>query len=81
MKPEVTALPGLEELDFSQIKKEGKPTPDSSIPATLSEDYVKHVKDAKPISADYQKYTMEDVRAGEAPVSYTHLTLPTILLV
>ena len=66
MKTEVTALPGFEELDFSGIKKpDVKIMPDISTPATLSEDYVKHVKDAKPISADYQKYTMEDVRAGE----------------
>ena len=56
MKPEVTALPGFEELDFSEIKKpdvknfKGK----ESISATLSEDYVKHVKDAKPISTKYQ---------------------------
>ena len=67
MKPEVTALPGFEELDFSQIKKpDVKIMPDISIPAQLSEDYVKHVKDAKSISADYQKYTMEDVRTAEA---------------
>ena len=68
MKPEVTALPGFEELDFSQIKKPNvtnyKGTETAS--AQLSEDYVKLVKDAKPISADYQKYTMKDVRAGEA---------------
>ena len=68
MKPEVTALPGFEELDFSHVKKPNvtnyKGTETAS--ATLSEDFVKHVKDAKPISADYQKYTMEDVRAGEA---------------
>ena len=68
MKPEVTALPGFEELDFSQIKKPNvanyKGT--ETVSAQLSEDYVKLVKDAKPISADYQKYTMKDVRAGEA---------------
>ena len=67
MKIEVTALPGFEELDFSGIKKpDVKIMPDISTPATLSKDYVKHVKDAKPISADYKKYTMEDVRTGEA---------------
>ena len=49
MKPEVTALPGFEELDFSQIKKKGKSMPDISTPAPLPEDYVKDVKDAKPI--------------------------------
>jgi len=65
MKTEGAVLSGFEDVDFSQIKKEGKPMPDISIPATLSEDYVKYVKDAKPISADYKKYTMEDVRAGE----------------
>ena len=65
MKPEITALPGFEELDFSHVKKPNvtnyKGT--ETVSATLSEDYVKHVKDAKPISADYQKYTMEDVRS------------------
>ena len=77
MKPEVTALPGFEELDFSEIKKpDVKIMPDISTPATLSEDYVKHVKDAKPISSDYQKYTMEDVRAGEAQQK-THNTIST----
>ena len=41
MKPEVTALPGFEELDFSQIiKPDVKIMPDISIPAQLSEDYV-----------------------------------------
>jgi len=68
MKPEVTALPGFENIDYSHIKKPNvtnyKGTETAS--AQLSEDFVKHVKDAKPISADYQKYTMEDVRAGEA---------------
>ena len=50
MKPEVTALPGFEELDFSGIKKpDVKIMPDISTPATLSEDYVKDVKDVKPI--------------------------------
>jgi len=66
MKPEVTALPGFEDVDFSQIKKEGKSMPDISPPATFHNDYAKHVKDAKPNSSDYKKYTMEDVRAGEA---------------
>ena len=68
MKPEVTALPGFEELDFSQIKKPNVTNykGEATASATLSEDFVKYVKDAKPISADYQKYTMEDVRAGEA---------------
>jgi len=66
MKPQVNPLPFDEKYLAEEIKKQGKPAPDISIPATLSKDYVKHVKDAKPISADYQKYTMEDVRAGEA---------------
>ena len=51
MKPEVTALPGFEELDFSHVKKPNvtnyKGTETAS--ATLTEDFVKHVKDAKPI--------------------------------
>ena len=68
MKPEVTALPGYEELDFSHVKKPNVKNfkGEESISAPLPEDYVKHVKDAKLISIDYQKYTMEDVRAGEA---------------
>jgi len=68
MKPEVTALPGYEELDFSHVKKPNVKNfkGEESISAPLPEDYVKHVKDAKLISVDYQKYTMEDVRAGEA---------------
>ena len=39
-----------------------KSIPDISTPTPLPEDYVKDVKDAKPISADYQKYTLQDVR-------------------
>ncbi len=68
MKTEVTALPGFEELDFSHVKKPNVSNykGETKASATLSEDYVKDVKDAEPISADYQKYTMEDVRAGEA---------------
>ena len=66
MKPQVNPLPFDEKYLAEEIKKQGKPAPDISISATLSEDYVKHVKDAKPNSADYKKYTMEDVRAGEA---------------
>ena len=68
MKEEVTALPGFEGLDFSHVKKPNVTNykGEETVSATLSEDFVKHVKDAKPISADYQKYTMEDVRAGEA---------------
>ena len=71
MKTEVTALPGFEDVDFSNIAKKGKSMPDISPPATFHKDYVKHVKDAKPNSADYKKYTMEDVRAGEAQNKFT----------
>ena len=68
MKPEVTALPGFEELDFSHVKKPNVSNykGQATTSATLSEDYVKDVKDAKPISADYQKYTLQDVYDGEA---------------
>jgi len=68
MKPEVTALPGFENIDFSHVIKPNvtnyKGTETAS--AQLSEDYVKDVVDAKPISADYQKYTLQDVYDGEA---------------
>ncbi len=54
MKPEVTALPGFENIDFSHVIKPNvtnyKGTETAS--AQLSEDYVKNVVDAKPISAD-----------------------------
>ena len=30
MKPEATALPGFEDVDFSKIEKKGKPMPDIS---------------------------------------------------
>jgi DNA (cytosine-5)-methyltransferase 1 len=39
--------------------------------ATLSEDYVEHVVDAKPMSSDYQKYYMKDVYDGEAKEKFT----------
>ena len=80
MKPEVTALPGFEELDFSQIKKPNVTNykGEATASATLSEDFVKYVKDAKPISADYQKYTMEDVRAGEAQNKFNVISLSLI---
>ena len=54
MKPQVNPLPFDEKYLAEEIKKQGKPAPDISIPATLSEDYVKDVKDPKPISAEYQ---------------------------
>ena len=68
MKTEGAVLSWFEDTDFSHVKKPNVSNykGEESISATLSEDYVKDVKDAEPISADYQKYTMEDVRAGEA---------------
>ena len=68
MKEEGAVLSWFEDTDFSQVKKQNVSNykGEATASATLSEDYVKDVKDAEPISADYQKYTMEDVRAGEA---------------
>ncbi len=68
MKTEGAVLSWFEDTDFSHVKKPNvknyKGTATAS--ATLSEDYVKDVKDAEPISADYQKYTLQDVYDGEA---------------
>ena len=68
MKEEGAVLSWFEDTDFSHVKKPNVSNykGEAKASATLSEDYVKDVKDAEPISADYQKYTMEDVRAGEA---------------
>ena len=68
MKEEGAVLSWFEDTDFSHVKKPNVSNykGEATASATLSEDYVKDVKDAEPISADYQKYTMEDVRAGEA---------------
>ena len=63
MKPEVTALPGFEDVDFSNIEKEGKSMPDISPSNELKHLSEVIIPDA--ISANYEKYTMEDVRAGE----------------
>jgi len=64
MKPEVTALPGFEDVDFSKIEKKGKPMPDISPSNEL--EYLSEVIIPDAPSANYEKYTMEDVRAGEA---------------
>ena len=68
MKTEGAVLSWFEDTDFSHVKKPNvknyKGTATAS--ATLSEDYVKDVKDAEPLSADYQKYTLQDVYDGEA---------------
>ena len=67
MKPQIQTLPFEDDYLAEEIKKpDVKVMPDISAPAIFSEDYVKHVKDAKPISADYQKYTLQDVYDGEA---------------
>ena len=68
MKEEGAVLSWFEDTDFSHVKKPNVSNykGEATASATLSEDYVKDIKDAEPISADYQKYTMEDVRAGEA---------------
>ena len=68
MKEEGAVLSWFEDTDFSHVKKPNVSNykGEATASAQLSEDYVKDIKDAEPISADYQKYTMEDVRAGEA---------------
>jgi len=64
MKPEVTALPGFEDVDFSKIEKKGKPMPDISPSNEL--EYLSEVIIPDAPSADYQKYTLQDVYDGEA---------------
>ena len=68
MKEEGAVLSWFEDTDFSHIKKPDVSNykGEATASATLSEDYVKDVKDAEPISADYQKYTLQDVYDGEA---------------
>ena len=68
MKEEGAVLSWFEDTDFSHVKKPNVSNykGQATTSATLSEDYVKDVKDAKPISADYQKYTLQDVYDGEA---------------
>jgi len=64
MKPEVTALPGFEDVDFSKIEKKGKPMPDISPSNEL--EYLSEVIIPDVPSANYQKYTLQDVYDGEA---------------
>jgi len=64
MKPEVTALPGFEDVDFSKIEKKGKPMPDISPSNEL--EYLSEVIIPDAPSANYQKYTLQDVYDGEA---------------
>ena len=68
MKEEGAVLSWFEDTDFSHVKKPNVSNykGEATASATLSEDYVKDVKDAEPISADYQKYTLQDVYDGEA---------------
>ena len=68
MKEEGAVLSWFEDTDFSHVKKPNVSNykGEAKASATLSEDYVKDVKDAEPISADYQKYTLQDVYDGEA---------------
>ena len=68
MKEEGAVLSWFEDTDFSHVKKPNVSNykGEATASATLSEDYVKDVKDAEPISADYQKYTLQDDYDGEA---------------
>ena len=68
MKEEGAVLSWFEDTDFSHVKKPNVSNykGEATASATLSEDYVKDVKDAEPISANYQKYTLQDVYDGEA---------------
>ena len=68
MKEEGAVLSWFEDTDFSHVKKPNVSNykGEATASAQLSEDYVKDVVDAKPISADYQKYTLQDVYDGEA---------------
>ncbi len=68
MKEEGAVLSWFEDTDFSHVKKPNVSNykGEATASATLSEDYVKDIKDAEPISADYQKYTLQDVYDGEA---------------
>ena len=68
MKEEGAVLSWFEDTDFSHVKKPNVSNykGEATASATLSKDYVKDVKDAEPISADYQKYTLQDVYDGEA---------------
>ena len=61
MKPYIQTLPFDEKYLAKPVEKSVKKMPDISPSAPLPEDYVKHEKDAKPNSADYEKYTMENV--------------------
>ena len=56
MKTEVTALPGFEDVDFSNIEKEGKSMPDISPSNEL--EYLSEVIIPDAISANYEKYTI-----------------------
>ena len=68
MKEEGAVLSWFVDTDFSHVKKPNVSNykGEATASAQLSEDYVKDIKDAEPISADYQKYTLQDVYDGEA---------------